>query len=114
MNDDQGRWTRYWRYLTATFRPEVEDELEFHVEQRTRELIAEGMAPEAARREAERRFGDRQRVTTELESMENRRGRKLARVFTLAELGQDLKYGVRGLLRRPVFAFTCAASLIPA
>jgi hypothetical protein len=43
--------------------------------------------------------------------MENRRGRKLARVFTLAELGQDLKYGVRGLLRRPVFAFTCAASL---
>jgi len=38
MNDDQGRWTRYWRYLTATFRPEVEDELEFHVEQRTREI----------------------------------------------------------------------------
>ena len=43
--------------------------------------------------------------------MEHRRGRKLGRALSLAELAQDLKYGVRGLLRRPVFAFTCAASL---
>ncbi len=69
------------------------------------------MPPEGARREAERRFGDRERVMTELEAMETRRGRKLARALSLAELAQDLKYGMRGLLRRPVFAFTCAASL---
>ena len=111
MSPDASRWTRYWRYLTSAFRPEVRDEIEFHVEQRTRVLIDEGMPPEEARREAERRFGDRKRVTTELERMESERGRKLARAFSLAELAQDLKYGVRGLLRRPVFAFTCAASL---
>ena len=89
----------------------MQDEIEFHVEQRTRVLMDEGMPPDEARREAERRFGDRKRVTTELERMESERGRKLARAFSLAELAQDLKYGVRGLLRRPVFAFTCAASL---
>ena len=79
MSPDASRWGRYWRYLTSGFRPEVQDEIEFHVEQRTRVLIDEGMPPDEARREAERRFGDRKRVTTELERMESERGRKLAR-----------------------------------
>lgn len=111
MNDDQNRWLRYWRFLSSAFRPEVRAELEFHVEQRTRELIAQGMPADAARREAERRLGDRERVASELDHLETRRGRRLARAFSLAELRQDLGYGVRGLLRHPVFALTAAASL---
>ena len=46
---------------------EVDEEVAFHLEMRTREYIAGGMDPAAARLKAERRFGDigRLRTTTE-------------------------------------------------
>ena len=108
---EHSRWQRYFRFLTSGFRPDVRDEIDFHVDQRTRILMEEGMSPEEARREAERRFGDRTRLTTELERIEEKRGRRLARAFSLAELSQDVRYGIRGLIRRPVFTMTAAASL---
>src|SRR5918994_623291 len=37
---------------------DLDDELQFHLEERTRALIAAGMTPEAAAREAARRFGN--------------------------------------------------------
>ena len=49
---ERGRWERYWRFLTSGFRPEVRDEIAFHVEQRTRLLMEQGMTSEDARREA--------------------------------------------------------------
>jgi hypothetical protein len=41
---------------------ELDDELRFHLEQRTRDYIARGMSPEAARQAAAQRFGDAARV----------------------------------------------------
>lgn len=38
---------------------EIDDELAFHIDQRTAHLIAAGVTPEQARAEAPRRFGDR-------------------------------------------------------
>ena len=51
-----------WSRMANVFRPgrvqrELDDELEFHVDERTRELIAAGMTREAAAREARRRLG---------------------------------------------------------
>ena len=43
-------------------RQEVDEELRFHLEQRTRDYIARGMTPEAAREAAAQRFGDTARV----------------------------------------------------
>jgi len=40
----------------------IDREIDFHLDMLTRELIDAGMAPDAARAEAERRFGDAQRV----------------------------------------------------
>jgi hypothetical protein len=37
----------------------LDDELQFHIEMRTQEFIAGGMAPEEARRQAARLFGNR-------------------------------------------------------
>ena len=110
MNHDPV-WQRYWRYLTARFRGEVQEEVDFHIAQRARELEGQGLSPEAARREAERRFGDAGKVRSRLEQIERQRGRRLTRMFGFDELKQDLRYGVRGLLKRPAFTLVAATSL---
>jgi len=40
----------------------VEDEIAFHLDMRTQRLIAAGLPPDAARREAVRQFGDLETV----------------------------------------------------
>lgn len=102
-------WRRYWRSLGVG--PEVAEELEFHVEQITRDLVAKGMPLDDARREAARRFGDRRRVQSQLEHIERGRGRRLRLGLWLEEVWADIRYGVRGLVRKPGFAFGAAASL---
>ena len=109
MTDDRerSRWNRYWRFLTS--KTGVEEELAFHVEMRTRDLIVGGMSPDTAAREAARRFGDTRRVRASLQQIERQRGRRVRWTMWLDELLQDIRYGVRGLLRRP--GFTLAATL---
>jgi len=57
------RSKRPWRRI---FGPppdqEVDEELKFHLEERTREYVAQGMSPEGARRTATEKFGDTARV----------------------------------------------------
>src|SRR5262245_63535964 len=55
MAESWGRWMPVGRKSVSR---DVDDELRFHIEERTRDLIAEGRTPEEARREAERRFGE--------------------------------------------------------
>jgi hypothetical protein len=73
MRRDRGR--RYLRFFGARPEAHVADEISFHLEMRERELIALGMAPEAAREEARRRFGDRARVRAQMQGMERQRSR---------------------------------------
>ena len=49
--------------MTEDPKQEVDEELRFHLEQRTRDYIARGMSPEAARDAAAQRFGDTARVS---------------------------------------------------
>jgi hypothetical protein len=54
----------WFRKLRATLRPRgldnaLDDELRFHIEQRTDDLVAQGMGLEEARREASLLFGNR-------------------------------------------------------
>lgn len=104
-------WERYWRYLTARFRREVDDELEFHLAMRTRDLVAQGKSATEAAAEARRRFGDRERVRATLHQIEERRGHRLRLAFLLHEWRQDVRYGIRTLVKRPGFAAMTAGSL---
>jgi predicted permease len=57
-----GRW-RPWRWIVRRDpAEEVNEELQFHLEERTRDYVARGMTPEHAREAAARRFGDAARV----------------------------------------------------
>ncbi len=108
MNADPW-WRRYWRSLG--FGPEVAEELEFHVDMIARELIAQGMTPDAARAEAARRFGDSGRVQAQLETIERRRGRRLRIGLWLEELVADVRYGIRGLIKKPGYTAAAVVSL---
>ena len=94
--------------LVNVFRAEkvsedIDRELAFHLAERTDALIADGASPEAARREARRRFGS---YTVQ---RENTRDRDL--LVWLESFGADVRYGLRGLVRSPIFAATCILTL---
>ena len=85
----------------ATLRPEpleaeIEDELRFHLEQRTEDLIAGGTAPDEARREAARLFGNRPALQDSTRDGDT--------LVWLATTLQDLKFALRTLCRARIFA----------
>jgi putative ABC transport system permease protein len=103
------RWTRFRRLFGLEPSADVDAELAFHVEMRTRELIAQGETPERARQLALRRFGDYQGARDECVAINERRKRHMQRTEFLTELKQDVGYAFRMLRRTP--AFTAAALL---
>src|SRR5580693_2458840 len=79
------------------FRRELDEEMSFHREQAERELIAGGMAPEAAHYAAIRRFGNSTRLT---ERSHEQVG------FRLETIAQDIRFTLRQLRRNQGFAVT--------
>src|SRR5215203_3037007 len=81
---------------------DVDDELAVHLDMRAEELQATGMSRDAARREALRRFGDlagtRRYCRQQALGKENRMHRSLL----LADLMDDLRISLRGLIRAPL------------
>ena len=90
-------------------RLEVDDEFAFHLEMRIRELTADGWAPEAARAEALRLFGDMDDARAYCRQLSERRERHAMRAQLFDGMRQDLTFAVRTLRRSP--AFTLAAIL---
>jgi putative ABC transport system permease protein len=90
---------------------EVDEELAFHLEMRTRELVERGMEPAAARREAERRAGDLRRTRNALRSLGTKRNQHMERTQYLGELRQDLAFTVRQLVKNPGFTAVAVLTL---
>lgn len=104
-------WRRYLRFWGPNVAADIDDELHFHVDALTSELVAQGMNPAAARAEALRRFGSVQQYRATLNDAGQRRERA-ARFSTFVEtVRQDVGYGVRTLVRAPVFTTVAVASL---
>lgn len=90
---------------------EIDDEIAFHLEERTQELIAEGMEAEEARAEALREFGDVEQAKAELEEIGRRRVRRLVRSNWWSDLRKDVRYAFRQIRRSPGFAAVIIAML---
>jgi predicted permease len=95
----------------ASVDEEVEAELAFHVEMRTRELIARGMPPDEARRIAVARFGDLQAVGAICRSIGHQREREMHRTEYVSELMHDIRVALRQLARTPTFTVVAALTL---
>lgn len=104
-------WRRYLRLTRPNAGADIDDEVTFHLEQRTAELRGEGMAPEAARREALARFGDVSRYAQECVAIDRSR----ARHERILEWGQttwrDVRVALRQYRRSPWFATGTVATL---
>ena len=82
----------------------VDDELQFHFDMTMRELMTNGMPPDDARRETERRFGDFQRTRERLATIDRSRLVQERRAEWWSAFAQDFRYAVRGLRLKPGFA----------
>jgi predicted permease len=88
-----------WRWLRSlaqrrAAKQEIDEELRFHIEQRTAENIAAGMSPEEAEREARKRFGNLQSVR---EECREKRG-----IVWMDGLVQDARFFARTLRKHPL------------
>ena len=89
----------------------VDVELRFHLDTRTEELIARGLAPDAARAQALREFGDLDDARRFMNETDERAETSARRRAYMSEFVQDLKYGWRRLVAAPAFAATAILTL---
>jgi predicted permease len=97
-----------WFRVTAVFRRrrlerDLQDEIAFHLAMRQSQLGGAGCDHGDARFAAERRFGNRTRVTEEL--------REMWTFPSIESVLQDIRYAVRTLLKAPAFTIVATVTL---
>jgi putative ABC transport system permease protein len=92
-------------------RSEIRAEIDFYLESRTQEFIADGLDPEEARRKAEEVFGDVDTIVQEcaLEQKDQRESRR--KIEPMQKLIHDIRYAFRGFARSPGFAAVTVLTL---
>jgi predicted permease len=99
---------RFWylRRRPEAVRDEVDEELRMHLEMRMDELRAKGLSPEAARRQAMLGFGDIEGTRRYCRRQDLEKENRVQRLLFVQDLAQDIRIGLRNLLRVPTLTLT--------
>jgi len=97
-------WRRYARFFGPDPAADMNDELRFHLETKTEDLISQGWDPQAARKEAERQFGDLRSVRRIGQQMGKKMEQRRRVTDYWTDLLQDVRYTIRTLSRDPGFS----------
>src|SRR5205085_5279305 len=106
------RWLRYRAFWGSDPKRDVDDEIQFHLEERVADLVSRGASLEDARARAAREFGDASVVRNETIAIDERMIRRHRRGELLGSLLRDARVGLRALAKTPTFTATavlCAA-----
>ncbi len=90
---------------------EVEEELAFHIEMRTRELLERGVDPRIAREMVLARLGDVGRLKRTCIDLGRKREREMRLMRWFEEFATDVKYALRQLKAAPGFTFVATVTL---
>ena len=83
---------------------DLDEELQFHVRRVAKELEDGGMAPQEAWEEALLQFGDREKVRAEVREIDEPWEGKMKKAEWFDSIREDLRYGVRSLVKSGGFA----------
>jgi len=90
---------------------EVDEELAFHIEMRTRELVERGMDPKTAREIVLARVGDLGQLRRTCEDLGRKRDREMRLTQRLEEIRDDVTYAFRQMKASPGFTAVAAITL---
>jgi putative ABC transport system permease protein len=90
---------------------EVDEEIAFHIEMRTRELVARGMDPKAARDVVLARLGDVGRLKRTCVDLGRKREREMRITQWIDEFVHDVTFTIRQLKSAPAFTLVAALTL---
>ncbi|HEU4692033.1 MAG TPA: ABC transporter permease, partial [Vicinamibacterales bacterium] len=90
---------------------EVDDEFDFHLAMRQRELMAGGLSAEQARVAALDRFGDFTHARRACRAIGHQREQRMRLLQFLSELRQDAAFAIRQFVATPAFSVVALATL---
>ena len=90
---------------------EVDEEIAFHVEMRTRALIAKGKDPKTARQMAVGHLGDVTRLKRTCVDIGRKRDREMRITERLEEFGKDVTFAIRQMKGSPSFTLVATLTL---
>jgi putative ABC transport system permease protein len=104
------RSLRSWLWRVSVHQ-EVDEEIAFHIEMRTRELVERGMDPKAAREIVLSRMGDLGQLKRTCEDLGRKRDREMRMTQWFQDLRDDVTVALRQLKASPAFAAVAVLTL---
>jgi putative ABC transport system permease protein len=104
---------RFWylRRRPEAIRDEVDEELRVHLEMRIEELQTKGLSPDDARRQAVQTFGDIEGMRRYCRLQDLEKENRVQRLLFLQDLAQDVRIGLRNLVRAPALTLTVVVTV---
>jgi predicted permease len=104
-------WRRYLTFWRTDIDRDVDDELRFHLEERAEALVAAGLTPADAARQARAEFGDVDQVRAGLHDIDERILGTRARTEWRAVMNDEIRHALRRLARHPAFTVPAVLTL---